>query len=349
MSAMQKIDISSSTIFRVIIILLGFWFVYYIFDIVLLLFSAFIVAAVVEPAAKYFDRYRVPRALTVITIYLIFLLSLASIISLMVSPLTEQVRQLATVVPNVIVSLNNFVPFWHDLNQADLINTIQTSLLRLSGNITNIGFNIFAGTRSVVSGLVTFLLAFVIALYLVVERDALKKFARLVTPAEHYPYVSLAIERAQKSVGQWVMGQVLLGVIIGTMTGVGLWLIGVPYALLFGLLSGVLELIPAIGTFIAAIPGVLVAFSHGWLIGLIALGWYTIVGQLENHVLSPQIMRRIVGLPPLVTIIAVILGARLLGIIGVVFAIPIATIFGIIISDLFHYEEKARFRTTPDK
>lgn len=331
---MKKIDISSSTIFRVLVILLGFWFVYRIFDIVLMLFAAFIVASLMEPIAKYLERWKVPRALSVIVFYVLVLLVLTGLVTLIVEPVAIQSRQLATVVPAVINSLNDLTPLIPRIEQAALIDSIQSGLLNFGENIANLSWNVFTGTRSVIAGFISFLFVFVIALYLVVERDALKKLAKLLTPAEHYPYVARIIERAQKSVGRWVVGQIVLGLIVGTMVGTSMWLIGVPYALLLGMLAGVMELIPAIGPLIAATPGVLVALTQGWVIGLTAFIVYVIIGQVESHVLIPNVMRRAVGLPPLVTIIAVIIGARLLGVVGIILAVPAATIISIFLSDI---------------
>jgi predicted PurR-regulated permease PerM len=337
--SVKKIEISSNTVFRIVLILLAFWLVYVVFDIVLMLFAAFIVASVVEPIARSLDKYKIPRALSVLTVYVLVLVIIGGVLGLMVEPLAMQTRQLATVVPSIVNSLNDITPLIPHIDQADLIESMQSGLLNFGDNVANFGLNVFAGTRSVIAGFVNFLFIFVIALYLVVQKDALKKFARLLTPKEHYPYVAQAIERAQRSIGRWVLAQIVLGIIVGVIVGIGLWIIGVPYALLLGILAGVMEIVPVIGPMIAATPGVLVAITQGWTIGLAAFIFYIINGQFESHILIPNVMKRAVGLPPLVTIIAVILGARLLGVIGIVLAVPAATIISIFVSDVASVDE----------
>jgi predicted PurR-regulated permease PerM len=333
-SAAKKIDITSGTIFRVVLIVLGFWLVYTLFDIVLMLFAAFIVASLIEPIARYLDKWKIPRAVTVLIFYALVLLGVAGLVTMIVEPVVAQSRQLAAVIPTAINSLSELTPLIPRIEQAELVNSIQSGLLNFSDNFANLGSNIFAGTRSVIIGFVNFLFVFVIALYLVVEKNALKKLAKLLMPAAHYPYVARMIERVQKNIGRWVVGQSVMGLIVGSLVGISLWIIGVPYTLLLALLAGVLEIVPAIGPFIAATFGVLVALTQGWWMGLTAMIAYTVIGQFENHILVPNIMRRAVGLPPLVTIIAVILGARLLGIIGIIFAVPAAMIVAILISDI---------------
>lgn len=335
----NKIDISTNTIFKAILIPLAFWFVYVLFDIVLMLFAAFIVASVVEPVARFLDKYKIPRALSVLLVYIFVLSIIVGIVSLMIEPLAMQTRQLATVVPNIVNSLNSITPLIPHIEQADLIESVQSGLLNFGDNVANFGLNVFAGTRSVISGFISFLFIFVIALYLVVERDALKKFAHLLTPKEHYPYVAQAIERAQRSIGRWVLGQMILGLIVGTIVGIGLWIIGVPYALFLGILAAVMEFIPVIGPMIAATPGVLIAITQGWVIGLVTFIFYIINGQIESNILIPNIMKRAVGLSPIITIISVILGARLLGIVGIILAVPTATIINILVSDIANVDK----------
>lgn len=337
--SVNKIEISSNTIFRIILILLGFWFVYVVFDIVLMLFAAFIVASVVEPVARFLDKFKIPRAISVILVYIFVLSIIVGTVSLMIEPLAMQTRQLATIVPSIVNSLSSVTPLIPHIEQADLIESVQSGLLNFGDNIANFSLNVFVGTRSIVTGFVSFLFVFVIALYLVVERDALKKFARLLTPREHYPYVAQAIDKAQQSVGRWVLGQTVLAIIVGVIVGVGLWIIGVPYALFLGLLAAIMEFIPVIGPMVAATPGVLVAITQGWTVGLVTFIFYVINGQIESNILIPNIMKRAVGLSPIVTIIAVILGARMLGVVGIILAVPTATIINILVSDVAKVDE----------
>lgn len=339
MQSLNKIDISSSTIFRIMLILLGFWFVYSILDIVIMLFSAVIIASAIEPVARYLDKYKIHRAISALSIYMIVLLLLAGTVGLMVQPLAIQVKQLATVLPSAVNKLSELLPLIPSINQANLLHSVQSGLLNFSDNIANFGFNVFAGTKSIVNGFINFLFVFVIAFYFILERDALKKFGRLITPRQHHSYIEQAVEKAQRSIGRWVLGQVVLGATVGILVGLGMWAIGVPYALLLGILAAVMEIIPAIGPVIGATVGVLVALSQGWITTLIAFAYYVVIGQIENHILIPNIMKRAVGLPPLITIIAVIIGAKLLGLLGIILAVPAATIIGIFVTDITKIDE----------
>ncbi len=333
----QKIEIGTSTIFRILIILLGLWFLYMAWNVVMMLFAAVIVASALGPLADRLGKYKIPRTLTVIGVYLLVLLVGLSVVGLMIQPLSQQVQQLALALPGVVDSLLSFVPTVQ-VDQTEVVAAFQDGLSQFANDIANLGRNVFAGTRTVIGGFFTVLFVFVIALYLVVEKDALKKFARLVTPNEHRAYVDQAVRRVERGLGRWLLGQLVLGLVVGLIIGLGLQFMGVPYALLLGILAGLMEFIPVIGPVIAAIPAIIVALAQSFVLGIIVLVFYVIVTQIESHVLIPNIMKRAVGLRPLFTIIAVLLGVRLGGVVGIIFAVPVATVINTIASDIFKKE-----------
>lgn len=333
-----SIDITSSTILRVLVILIAVWFLYIILDILLMIFAAVVLASALEPVANFGQKYKLPRALSVGLVYILIILLFTGVGALLVQPLSAQISQLAAATPRVLDVLHQWVAFIPSYNAEAITSSVQDSLLGLSQNLTNIGADLFQQTRSVISGFVTVIFVFVLTFYLVIEKDALGKFARLVTPSEHLPYVERTIKRVQRQVGRWVAAQLALGVIMGLVVGLGLWLLGVPYALLLGIIAGLLEIIPYIGPIAAAIPGVVIALSSSLWLGLMALVLYIVAQQIEGHVLVPNIMRKAIGLPSLVTIIAILLGARLAGIPGIILAVPAATVLSVILSDLISSE-----------
>lgn len=328
------VDITSATIFRVVLILVGVWFLYTILNILLILFSAIIIASAIEPVARRLKKYRVPRAVSVILVYVIVLLVLSSAVTLMIPPLTDQVAQIAQALPTIVDQLQRWGVILPGSEFA-LISSLQDLLFRVGENLAGLSADIFQRTKSFFSGAFTLLFVFILAFYMVAEEGSLKKLFRFVVPRAHLAYVEQAVERAQRRIGRWVLAQLGLGLIIGIIVGVGLWLLGVPYALSLGLLAGVMEIIPVIGPIIAAVPGVAVGLTQGIFFGLLVLGFYILVQQLENHLLVPNIMRRAVGLNPLVTLLAVLLGGQLAGIVGIILAVPVATVLSVILTDLF--------------
>lgn len=333
MADLQRIDVTSRTIFRIVLILVAFWFVYVIRDVLLMFFGAIVIAAAIQPLADRLQRKRVPRAVTALAVYAVVILVLTAVVTLLIPPLTEQVTQLALALPQLVAQVEQWDVLHTGLSQGSV--ALQDILLRLGNNLTQTGFSVFEQTRSIFSGVFSLIFVFILAFYLVVERDALLKLFQLIVPRQHVPYVAQTMARIQRGLGRWLIAQLVLAIIVGLVVGVGLWLIGVKYALVLGLLAGLLEVVPVIGPIIAAIPGVVVGMAQSLVLGVVAIVFYILVQQAENHLLVPNIMRRVAGLNPLVTLVAMFLGARLAGVLGIIFSVPVAIIVTIFWSDLF--------------
>jgi len=167
-----------------------------------------------------------------------------------------------------------------------------------------------------------------------VKEDGLKGFIVSLTPKDHRGYVISLVERIQKKVGRWMFGQIILMVVIFVLDFAALSLLGVPYALILALLAGILEIVPYLGPIISATLATLVGLMISPLIGIEILITLTIIQQLESHVIVPQIMKKAVGLNPVVVILALLIGAKLGGTIGAILAVPIATALGVFVSDV---------------
>jgi len=139
--------------------------------------------------------------------------------------------------------------------------------------------------------------------------------------------------------GRWLQGQMFLMLIIFALDYLGLLLIGAPYALVLALIAGILEIIPYIGPIVSAIIAVSISFLHDPVTGLLVLALFVLVQQLEGYVLTPLVMKRAVGLNPVVVILALMIGAKLGGVLGIIIAVPIATAFSEIVNDLTKEKE----------
>lgn len=335
MAKSTLIDISSSTIIRVILFGVVLWTLFVLWDVLLMLIGAVVIAFAIEPLAHKLRAYGVPRGVSVVIVYLAFLGILAGAVTLILPILAEQTIQLSSQLPEVVLGLEERIGRIPGVDFEAIGPQLQQGLSSIGDNLANVGTAVFQQTRTIFSGALSLLLVFIIAFYLVIEEDALKKMFRFIIPSRHMAYVELMLDRIQIKLGRWVLAQLFLGLVIGLCVGVGLWLIGVKYALALGLLAGLLEVFPVIGPMIAGIFGTVIALSQSFTLGLLALVLYVIIQQAENHILIPNIMRKATGLNPLVTLIAVLLGGRLAGLVGVILSVPVATIISIILADFF--------------
>lgn len=331
----QVIEISSGTIIRVMVFAVLLALLYIIKDILLMLVGAMVIAFAIEPLAKALRKYNIPRAISVIVVYLLFIGLIAIALRLVLPALAEQTTQIAQQVPQIVSGLERTVGTIPGFSPETIAVQIQSALTSFGNNLTNLTTQVFLQTKSIFTGVFSLFFVLVIAFYLVIEEDALKKLFRYIIPKQHVAYAELMIDRIQTKLGRWVLAQLFLGIIIGCAIGLIFWAIGFKYALALGVVAAILEVFPVVGPIMSALFGTLLALSQSFVFGIIALIIYIIVQQVEGQVLVPNIMRKAVGLNPLVTIIAVLLGGRLAGVPGIILAVPIATIFSIMLGDFF--------------
>ena len=162
---------------------------------------------------------------------------------------------------------------------------------------------------SVFGGVLGFILIVVLSFYLSVQEDGVEKFLRIVTPLKHEKYIIGLWKRSQEKIGLWMQGQLVLAILVGVLVYLGLTILGVRNALLFAFLAGLLEIIPLFGPILAAIPAVATAYTDsGVSAGLLVVGLYLIIQQFENHLIYPLVVTKIVGVPPILVILALIVG-----------------------------------------
>lgn len=330
--AEQKVvmhDVAVSTVLKVILVILFFAFLYLLRDTIIILLFGIVIASAITPFANWLDQKKFPRLLGVLLLYLsVFVLTLF-LLSLVVPFVTGEINQLIKDLPNFIskvsVSLEKaqqqgsgrYVDFFNEI--LNLLDTFSSYLQASSSSA-------FSFIISIFGGLFSFLAVIVISFYLTVMRGGIENFIKSVVPTEYELSVLNIWRRSEKKVGRWLQGQFLLALIVGLAVYVTLSLMGIKFALLLGILAMILELVPTVGPVLAAIPAVILAFVQAPSLGLWVILAYIIIQQLENHVLVPVVLGRTVGLNPVVVILALLVGFKLAGILGMILSVPVAAI-----------------------
>jgi len=319
---MSYINISNSTIVRAILILSGFWFLYLIREVLILLLVAGVIAAALGRLVDWFEKKGIPRFLAAIFLYLVLLLVFVLVISLLLPPLVEQIKELIQDFPQYLEGLGFDWSILKSLSQAN--TDLVLNLEKLTHRLREAAFGLIWASRQIFGGLVSGLAILVISFYLVLEEKKVKKLILSLVPGKERECWMDLIEKIQKRVGQWLLGQIFLGIIVGVLIYFGLKILGVNYALVLALLAGILEIVPWLGPILAAGPAVFFALWQSPVLGLLVLVWYTIVQQIENHLIVPQVMRKATGLDPILVILALLIGAKLAGVLGMILAVPTA-------------------------
>lgn len=353
-----NISISAGGVARIIAVATLCYLVYFLRDIVLVLLTAIVIASAVEPAAKFAKRYRISRLVSIIIVYVVTAALLAAMFYFFIPVLANDVNTLLSSLPQYVDSISVWNPFSdsavvgfgkaRELAQGISLSSpsvatqsegVLSGIARLSAAISEGG--LIQTASYFFGGFLSFVLIVVLSFYLAVQENGIEKFLRLVIPKRHEVYVVGLWQRSQEKIALWAQGQFVLGLLVGILVYLGLTLLGVRNALLFAILAAIFEIIPLFGPILAAIPAVAVSFVDGGLsAGLITVGLYVIIQQFENHLIYPLVVQKIVGVSPIIVILALLAGFKIAGFLGMLLSVPLATILVEVLNDF--EKEKAR-------
>lgn len=327
MSNHVKIDISAATIIKIALIILGIWFLFVIRDILVLLFIVLIIVAALTPLVDAMAKF-IPRFLAVLILALVFLGALVGIGFMIVPPLIVEIKQLAINLPIIISKLG---PIYHSVQV--YMGNYQETLLNFSSQLGKLTTGIYSTTVGLITGVIGLLTITILSFYLLIEHETINaNVYNLISPEKREKVASL-VKKISTKMSQWLGGNLLLMLIIGLVDGIALWILGVPYALILGIWGGLTEIIPYMGPWLGAIPAVIIAFTVSPLTALFVLIAYIVIQQLESTFLAPKIIGKAVGLSPVIIILSLLAGAKLMGILGVIIAVPIAAVISVLINN----------------
>jgi predicted PurR-regulated permease PerM len=344
-----NVSISVGTVLKTVLLLLAIFLLFLIKDVVLVVLTAIVVASSIEPATKWIIRRGIPRVFSVVILYGIMGAMLAGMFYVFIPVLLQDTSDFLTSVPQYLDKVSLWNPIdstgvehskqvASEISQgiaesrtvvADLKSSVNPSIGSAVGEINNALSNVSAGfiqtVSSIFGGIFGFILIVILSFYLSVQEDGIEKFLRIVIPLKHEKYAINLWKRSQEKIGLWMQGQLILAVLVGVLVYLGLTILGVRNALLFAFLAGLLETIPLFGPIIAAIPAVATAYTDsGISAGLFVAGLYLIIQQFENHLIYPLVVTKIVGVPPILVILALIVGGKLAGFLGLLLSVPMA-------------------------
>ena len=332
------IEITTGTIVRAILLGLLLVFLYMVRHVIAILLFSVVIASAIEPIAHFAGRYRIPRILTVIATYFLTFGFLSFSFYLIVPALLSEFLNFT----------NNFSSQWVVGGETG-IGTIFGLTPNLPGALSQFLIHLFAGlevpikeftsgffqtTVSVFGGVFSLVLTIIISFYLSVQEHGIEKFLLIITPRKYEEYILDLWMRSQIKLGRWIQGQVLLGVLVGVLVFLGLMILEVKYALILAMLAAIFELIPNFGPVLASIPAIGIAFLQSPSLALAVIILFIIIQQFENHLIQPVVIRKIIGVPPILSILAMIIGGTLAGLWGILLAVPVAAVLIEILDDM---------------
>jgi predicted PurR-regulated permease PerM len=291
-------------------------------DVLVLMGLALFLAIGLEPAVSALARRKFPRWAAVITVLVAGLAMVSGFLAAAIPPLARQATQFVTQAPIMLSQLQDHNSILGQLN--DRLHVQQRLQQALSGDASSLFNGLLGAGRVVLSALASALVLLVLTMYFVADLPRIRAtFYRLV-PHSRRPRAILLGDEIFAKVGGYVLGNLLISLIAGALTFAFLIIVGVPYPLLLSIFVAILDLVPVIGSTIAGVVICLVALSVSLPVCLATIGFFLIYRLVEDYLLVPRIFGRVVKVPALVTVVAVLLGGALLGIVGALVAIPAA-------------------------
>jgi predicted PurR-regulated permease PerM len=325
------ISITPGAVLKSIAVILAFYFLFVVRDLVLVLLTSVVLASAVEPFAAWFISKKIPRVISVLMIYISALMLMAAIFYFFVPTLIGEVRSLIGNLPDYVSTFSDKAGLLNSIPEVNgFLNTVSTGLE--NQNLFNqFGSMVYGATYSFINvasgvfgGIVSFILIITLSFYLSVQEDGVANFLKVVLPVQYEEYILHLWKRARRKIGLWMQGQLLLGLLVGVLVYLGLTILGIQNALLLAIVTAVFELIPVFGPILSSVPAISFGLTQGGpTLGFLVLGLYVIVQQFESQLIHPLVVKKIVGIPAIIAILALMVGAKLAGFLGIILAVPV--------------------------
>ncbi len=329
----HSIVISPLTFVYLLLTIFLIWIVFQISGIILSLVVAGIFAIALNPIVTAIEnKLHIKRGLAVAIVVVSIIVVFTATIALIVPSIIEQGRTLSAKLPEYQVRVRDFANektytrYIYDKTS----EAIKDNTNRISTNVTSISVG-------VAGGIFSFLTFFIFLIYMLASG---RKFAVILSnmlPKKQWrkQFVTISNDISIK-LGRWLRGQAVLCLIIFVVSYIGLTIIGVDYALTLALFAGIMEAVPMVGAYIGAIPAIAVALLSGSPVKAIIVAiFFLVMQQLEGSLVVPQVMKKAVGIHPMLVLLAALIGGTLLGIVGVLIAVPVTAAASVIIGSLY--------------
>ena len=297
------------------------------------LFAA-LIAYIAFPLVSVFERREVPRPIAIILVYLLFAVFVGISVSFLIPQLAQEVDELLKTIPDQTEKLADGLSLWRSLDQISVPEVLQTGFDLVVGRIQQLVEGVAQRIAGILVGMfsqiISLLIAPILAFYLLRDLEVIKRRTIMSIPKQYQLTVYKLCKEMNRVLNGFIRGQLVNALLVGSLIAIGLAVLGVKYALFIGLLAGVFNIIPYFGPVIGFIPASLFALAKSPISVLWVLVLFIVVNQLEANIISPKIIGERVGLHPLAVIFAIFAGGELMGIIGMLIAVPAAAIVRIV-------------------
>ncbi len=341
----KKLSITTGSWVRAVLVILAVVALFILRDLVLVILVSIVIASAIEPAALWAKRFSLPRLPTILTVYVFVGVICAGLFYFLFLPLLGELSTFIGAFPEYSKNLTTDSTFLNLFGSVSEALPAQGIANNINSLVSSLSTGVFSSATFFFGGIFSFILIVILSFYLAVQEDGVGKFLRVVTSSKQEKYIMDLWDRSKKKIGLWMQGQVLLAAIIMVLVYLGLLLVKVDHPLLLAVAAGMFEIIPVFGPILAAIPAILIAFVGGGMsTALMVAGLFIIIQQFENQLIYPLVVKKVVGVPPMVSILALLIGGQLAGFLGILISVPVAAVFMELLNDM----EKEKASRAPD-
>ncbi len=341
----RKIDLSYTFIVKVLAFTVGIAFLFLVRDIIGMILVSMLLTAVITPFVDFLHKKKKwPRWVGIAIIYLGIIGIVTLVICLLVPAISTEFKSFIDKMPYLYQSISSG---FENIQSEALQTTLKENVLGVVKSLfTKIqsGSNIFTSFSNIISGFSFFLITLVMTFYMTMEENGPVRLVKALTPKKWHHFALNLLNKIQNVIVGWMKGQLTLSLIIGVLCYIALVIMGVNYSLLLGIIAAITELIPYIGPILGAVPAVFIAFTQSPVKAIAIAIIYIIIQQLENNLIVPKVMKKSVGLNPLVVIIVILIGVKVASFLGALLAVPVTAIVQIIANDVFHLDQEGIFK-----
>lgn len=316
----HKIEISSKTIVFTVFFLIFLKILWQIRDLIAALFLAFIFMSALKPMVKILKKNRIPHLLAVITVFFSSLLVFSFFAFFALPPL---IRESFLFLKNLPLLIDDIFPNFYFYLDA----SVKQSLPNLTQGFVK-------AISSFFSNFIFFVSIIFFTFYFLLEENLVKKFLDKFLEEEQTEKINSFFNRLEQRLSGWVWGEIILMIVIGLLSYLGLRLLNINYALSLAIIAGLLEIVPIIGPVISLVPAFFVAAASSWFLALSVIALYFLIQQLENNVIVPLVMKKAVGLNPLISLLALAIGGKIAGVFGMLLSIPLSLLIETVLLEL---------------
>ena len=284
------------------------------------------IATALEPIVQFLER-RIPRGIAIVLVYLLVVGLAIGIGFIVIPPLVRQAQLVGDRVPELVARAKGYLQNLNFVDIGTITDTLTSELVGLSSAIVSLP--IFIG-----SSLFDFVVILFISIYWLLQTPSMRAFILSLFSATQRDDASEVLAKMGSSMGGYIRGSVITGFITGSMTYLGMLIIGIDYAVVLGLISGVFELIPVVGPILSGVIIVIFALLQAPQLAIFALLYIIAMQQIENHILVPNIMRSQTNISPLIVMLALLAGAELQGLLGALVAIPLVGALSVLVTEV---------------